>query len=112
MLPAPQLLLQLAFFPLLEEIVFRGGLLPWLASMTWLGGRSWRGISAANALTSVLFAAAHALTQGPLQALAIFPVSLLFGLALERSGRLAAPIALHLYFNGLLWLASRIVSGA
>lgn len=105
-LSAPQLLVRLGLYAVLEEIVFRGALQPWLAARPALAERRWLGITAANAATSLVFAAAHALVQTPLQAVAIFPVSLVFGMALEHSRWLAAPIAVHLYFNGLLWAAS------
>ncbi|MEO8278686.1 MAG: JDVT-CTERM system glutamic-type intramembrane protease [Ideonella sp.] len=105
-LSAPQLLLRLGLYAVLEEIVFRGALQPWLATRPALANRSWLGISSANALTSLLFAAAHGIAQPLLQVAAIVPVSLVFGLALEHSRQLAAPIGLHLYFNGLLWAAS------
>ena len=96
----------LALVSVAEEIVFRGGLQRLLRR--WPAGRtSWRSISAANALTSVVFALAH-LWNHPLPvALGVLPVSLLLGWAYERSGqRLAPPIALHLYFNLALFLAS------
>ena len=89
-----------------EEIVFRAGLLRLLRR--WPAGRaSWRSISAANVLTSAVFALAHLWHHPPLAALGVLPVSLLLGWAYERSGqRLAPPIGLHLYFNLVLLLAS------
>jgi membrane protease YdiL (CAAX protease family) len=89
-----------------EEIVFRGGLQRLLRR--WPAGRaSWRSISAANALTSAMFALAHLWNHPPLAALGVLPVSLLLGWAYERCGqRLAPPIALHLYFNLVLLAAS------
>jgi membrane protease YdiL (CAAX protease family) len=89
-----------------EEIVFRGGVQRLLRR--WPAGRtSWYAVSAANALTSVVFALAHLWNHPPLAALGVLPVSLLLGWAYERSGqRLALPIVLHLYFNAALWAAS------
>ena len=89
-----------------EEIVFRGGLLRLLRR--WPAGRAgWRSISAANVLTSAVFALAHLWNHPPLAALGVLPVSLLLGWAYERSGqRLAPPIGLHLYFNMALFAAS------
>jgi len=91
---------------IVEEIVFRGGLQRLLRH--WPAGRmSWQSISAANALTSAVFALAHLWNHPPLVALGVLPVSLLLGWAYERSGqRLAPPIALHLYFNLALFVAS------
>jgi membrane protease YdiL (CAAX protease family) len=91
-----------------EEIVFRGGAQPVLARWPTLARRGpWWGISAANALTSVLFAAAHLWSKPPAVALALLPVSLLLGASLERGGgRLVVPAALHAYFNALLFAMS------
>ncbi len=90
----------------IEEIVFRGGLQRLLRR--WPAGRArWRSVSAANALTSVVFALAHLWNHPPLAALGVLPISLLLGWAYERSGlRLATPIVLHLYFNLALLIAS------
>ena len=91
---------------LAEEIVFRGGLQPLLAGWRVIGPRRiMPGISAANALTSLVFAAAHLWAHPPLHALAVLPVSLLLGASLERSGRLWVPAALHVWFNLLLCAA-------
>lgn len=106
LLPWPELTWRLCAYAVLEELAFRGAVQPWLARRPALAGRAWAGLSAANLLTSLAFAAAHATVQPPWQALMMLPVSLVLGLALEHSGRLAAPVALHLYFNLLLWLAS------
>jgi len=91
---------------IVEEIVFRGGLLRLLRR--WPAGRaSWHSISSANALTSAAFALAHLWNHPPLAALGVLPISLLLGWAFERSGeRLALPIGLHLYFNLALFAAS------
>ena len=91
---------------IVEEIVFRGGLQRLLRR--WPAGRAgWQSISAANALTSVVFALAHCWNHPPLAALGVLPVSLLLGWAYERSReRLATPIVLHLYFNLALLIAS------
>jgi membrane protease YdiL (CAAX protease family) len=100
-----------------EEIVFRGGLQPLLARALTRHirpGREprprWRGgISSANLLTSLLFCAAHLLNKPALLVLGLFPVSLLLGASLERSGRLWVPVALHAYFNLLLYAASALL---
>lgn len=109
-LPWPELAWRLGAYAVLEELAFRGAVQPWLARRPALAGRAWAGLSAANLLTSLAFAAAHATVQPPWQAAAMLPVSLVLGLALEQSGRLAAPVALHLYFNLLLWGASLLSS--
>lgn len=104
--PWPTLARTLLLTALLEELVFRGALQPWLAARPPFANRRFLGITAANGLTSLMFAGAHLFNQNALQATAVLPVSLLLGKALEDSGRLAVPMALHVYFNGLLWLAS------
>jgi membrane protease YdiL (CAAX protease family) len=88
-----------------EEIVFRGGLQPLLARRLGERGRGWP-ITPANAATSLVFAALHAWRHGPLLALGVFPLSLLYGVVRERTGRVAPAAALHLWFNVLLYLAS------
>lgn len=94
--------------PLLEEVLYRGILQRTLKSLD-LGG--WTGI----VITSVVFVAMH---RGVAQwhALpALFVLSLGFGWVYERTGRLAAPIAMHSMFNALnlalLWWSLRDVSG-
>ena len=100
-----------------EEIVFRGGVQTLLAralASTSRPGRvphrNWAGISLANLLTSLLFCAAHLLNKPTLVVLGLFPVSLVLGASLERSGRLWVPVALHAYFNLLLYAASAFAS--
>jgi membrane protease YdiL (CAAX protease family) len=110
----------LLLWSLSEEIVFRGGLQTFVA---WTLARVARAnpagrvprhdglaISAANLLTSLAFCAVHALHKPALVVLGLFPVSLLLGASLERSGRLWVPMALHSYFNLLLYAASALAS--
>jgi len=97
----------LAVAAVVEEVVFRGGLQALLL-------RRFRqqavGISAANLATSLIFAAAHLWAHPPLAALGVLPVSLVLGAAYEGSGgRLGPPIALHLYFNLLLYGAGTLL---
>jgi membrane protease YdiL (CAAX protease family) len=99
-----------------EEIVFRGGVQtalsrqPGFLMRDGLRPRAWRGITAANAATSLLFCAAHLWNKPATIALGLFPVSLLLGASLERSGRLVVPVALHVHFNLLLYAASWMLS--
>ena len=102
---------QLIILAAAEEIVFRGGLHAGLTRRPALRAGVW-GISGANAVTSLLFGTAHLLAHTPLQAASVIPVSLLFGLAFERSGRLVLPIALHAAFNVALYLVSAAMRGA
>ena len=93
-----------------EEIVFRGAVQPVLALK--LGRRDallpW--ITVSNVATSLVFAAAHLWRHPPLAALAVCPVSIVYGIARERSGRVWPAAALHVYFNLLLYAASRLVA--
>ncbi len=96
-----------------EEIVFRGAVQPGLAH--WFGRKGWRDallpwLTASNVVTSVVFAAAHLWRHPPLAALAVLPVSLVYGIARERSGRIWPPALLHAYFNLLLYGASMLVA--
>ncbi len=90
-----------------EEVVFRGGLQDFLAR---LGRRPMQlrflGLSFPNLVTSAAFGATHLLAHSPAHALAVVPVSLLLGLARERSGGLLLPVALHAEFNLALYVAS------
>ncbi len=106
-------LLWLALWSITEEVIFRGGVQQALARVPRLVARrdgtarpAWHGVSLPNALTTVLFCAVHLGHKPALVAWGIFPVSLLLGASLERSGRLLVPIALHLWFNVLLYAAS------
>jgi uncharacterized protein len=97
--------LQLVFAPVWEEVLFRGLLQGRLGRLRFVGSLRWYGITLANALTSVVFCAAHLLAHPPVLAPGFFAVSLLLGIARERSGGLALPIALHAGFNLLGWIA-------
>jgi len=93
-----------------EEIVFRGAVQPALARV--LPARGWATITAANALTSLLFALLH-LWRHPLPvAVLVFPVSLLYGRLRELSGRVWPSALLHSLFNLLLYAASWLQTGA
>lgn len=90
-------------YPVLEEVVFRGLLQELLHRhlSPWCLGP----LTHANILTSLLFTALHFINHPPLWAAAVFAPSLTFGLLKDRSGRLAAPILMHVFYNsGYLWL--------
>jgi membrane protease YdiL (CAAX protease family) len=98
-------LVAIAAWSVAEEIVFRGGLQPLLARRFGARGRSWP-ITPANLATSLVFAGLHAWRHGAAVALGVFPVSLVYGFARERTGRVAPAALLHLWFNVLLYAAS------
>jgi hypothetical protein len=92
------LLLAVVAGPVAEEIFFRGLL------YGWLRGRI--GIPAGLLVSALFFALLH------MDAVAFFPIlglGLLFGWVYERTGSLAAPIAIHIFHNsGMLFVASVI----
>jgi membrane protease YdiL (CAAX protease family) len=91
-----------------EEAVFRGGVQAALLRLAPLTRRLGP-VSAANATASLAFGAAHLWQHPAALAAAVFPVSLLLGLAYERSGgRLVLPAALHAWFNLALYGASAL----
>lgn len=97
-------LMATAIHPLLEELCFRGLLQGWL--LEHLPRLRAGPVSAANALSSIAFAAAHLPTQAAGWAAATALPSLLLGCLRERHGSLALPIGLHAFFNASLILGS------
>ena len=91
--------------PLLEEVLYRGILQRTLTSLDL--GR-WTGI----VITSTVFVMMHVGAARWHALPALFLLSLGFGWVYERTGRLAAPIAMHVMFNALnLALALMTVNG-
>ncbi len=89
------LVLAVLIYPPLEEIVFRGGVQQWLLARQ----PSDCLISRANLSTSILFALAHLWQHNVAHALLVFWPSLVFGHLYERYRSLAAPIAVHSWYN-------------
>jgi membrane protease YdiL (CAAX protease family) len=87
--------------PVIEEVLFRGILQGQLYKTKW-GHHSWYGISAANVVTSVMFAAIHMVKNPPLFAASIFIPSLLFGYFRDRCHSVYPSILLHAAFNALV----------
>jgi membrane protease YdiL (CAAX protease family) len=91
-------------YPILEEIVFRGGIQSFLMERSSLSKKTFS-ISGANLITSFLFAAAHLLHQSPLWASLVFFPSLIFGWAREKYDSIVPSIVLHSFYNaGFVWL--------
>ncbi|MCG6899769.1 MAG: JDVT-CTERM system CAAX-type protease [Gammaproteobacteria bacterium] len=98
-----QFLVPVVFYPLAEEMVFRG-LLQELVH-DYISRHSLGPITVANLLTSVMFTGLHFIYHAPVWAALVFIPSLIFGFFKDRTGRLAAPILLHVFYNaGFLWL--------
>lgn len=90
--------------PVLEEIVFRGGIQSALISRS-VFARSWCGVSLANLITSVLFASLHLISQPPVWAALVFIPSLVFGWARDRYNAVLPSVLLHSVYNsGFVWL--------
>ena len=92
------LLVVAVVYPVLEEYVFRGGLQGALYRHTALS-RSLLGVSFANLVTSIAFAAVHLFNQTPMWAALIFFPSLVFGWARDRYGNIQASVVLHMSYN-------------
>jgi len=94
---------------IVEEVIFRGGIQAWL-----LRKRVFKidmlGLSRANWLTSLLFAAAH-VWQHPL---ALVPgylaVSLVLGYFRERYKGIRVPMALHAWYNLMLLILPKLLA--
>jgi membrane protease YdiL (CAAX protease family) len=96
-------LLLVLVYPVLEEIVFRGVVQGWLLNRHW--GRSGRGgVTVANLVTSIIFAAAHLLRLSVLPSAAMLAPSLVFGFFRDRYGHIFASTLLHVFYNaGFVW---------
>jgi len=90
------LLIAIVGAPVLEEILFRGHVQTACA-------RFFGPLPAVIAVSGV-FALVHPPTHQP----AIFALSVCLGLAYERTGRLWVPILMHVAFNALMVLATRL----
>jgi membrane protease YdiL (CAAX protease family) len=93
-------------YPLVEELIFRG----LIQDLAHRHLSAWRlgPLTHANILTSLLFTALHFINHPPLWAAAVFLPSLVFGFFKDRTGTLAAPVVLHVFYNsGYFWLFSR-----
>lgn len=103
--PALMMWLKLSLLmPVLEEIVFRGGVQTALFQRQFFS-KSWFGISIANVCTSIVFAAMHLISQPPVWAALVFIPSLVFGWARDRYDSIVPSILLHALYNaGFVWL--------
>ncbi|TVQ46511.1 MAG: JDVT-CTERM system CAAX-type protease [Gammaproteobacteria bacterium] len=84
-------------YPVLEELVFRGLLQPWLLRRT--AARAAGPLTLANLLTSVLFSLAHLPLRGAVHATLVFAPSLVFGLFRDRHDSVLPAIGLHVIWN-------------
>ena len=86
------------YYPVLEEILFRGIIQGWLLSQPW-GRNSFLQITTANAFTSILFVIAHLWYQPVSWAIMVFVPSLIYGFFRDRFQNSYPSILLHIYYN-------------
>ena len=98
-----QFALFVVIYPVLEEIAFRGSLQPYLGARPW-GAKTVFGMSAANAVTSIVFTAFHIVLRPSLWSAGVLVPSLVFGFFRDRYGNLYAAIALHAFYNAGLFV--------
>lgn len=94
----PQFLLLVLLYPLLEEFIFRGLIQGGLRKYRPCR-KSRKGISVANVLTSILFAALHLIAHPVLWAASVFVPSVLLGYFRDRYKSLIPSMVLHVGFN-------------
>jgi membrane protease YdiL (CAAX protease family) len=83
--------------PIVEELIFRGGLQSAILKLT---GSPWAAVLG----TSTLFALMHLSVvpaDGRFALAPLFALSVAMGLAFERTKRLGVPIVMHMCYNGL-----------
>jgi uncharacterized protein len=93
-----QLLVLALLFPVLEELAFRGLIQGYCLRVSQLRIRR-LGITGANGLTSLLFAAAHLFHQPLWIAALILIPSLIFGELRDRFASTLPSMLLHCYYN-------------
>ena len=86
------------FYPIIEEILFRGFLQGWLRHRTQ-GRRLIGPITIANAITATAFALTHLVHHPPLLAAGVFIPGLVFGFFRDRYGGIVPGTALHCFYN-------------
>jgi len=101
-----QFALIILVYPVLEEIVFRGLVLEYLAKRArWKWDQRIVSLTAANLLTSLAFVLAHLIYSPWIWALLVFFPSIIFGYMKERHQSLLSPIIMHGFYNlGFFWL--------
>lgn len=91
-------------YPVLEELAFRGFIQSWLLDYPLFAKNIVAKLSAANIVTSLVFAAAHLFGQPPLWAASVFFPSLVFGYFRDRTQRVLPGILLHCWYNAGFFL--------
>ncbi len=84
--------------PFLEELLFRGGLQGQISRHAW-GQKTWKGVTTANAITSLGFMLGHWWRHQWFWALAVIIPSLIFGFFRDRYTNVYPAMALHMFYN-------------
>lgn len=103
-----RLLLLILFYPLVEEMAFRGWLQSRLLEQKW-GAKTWFHISLANLITSFLFSLLHHIEHSPLWAISVIVPSLIFGFFKERYQSIQGSLILHVWYNASYFLLLPII---
>lgn len=93
-----QLLMLVLFYPIIEEISFRGVLQGLFLQYSPLRAR-YLGVTPANILVSIVFSITHLVYHDYIWALLVFPPSLVFGYFRDYTGKPYASIWLHMFYN-------------
>jgi membrane protease YdiL (CAAX protease family) len=88
----------IVFYPVIEELAFRGVIQEFIASKTKQNPYFFF-LSVANILTSVLFVLMHFVHHVPLWALLVFVPSLIFGYFKDQYKHILPSIFLHMFYN-------------
>ena len=92
------LVMTLVFYPVVEEILFRGIIQGFLYERPW-GGTKFSGFSTANWLTSLCFVAAHFWYHADLWSISVLFPSLVFGFFRDKYTNIYPSILLHVFYN-------------
>lgn len=84
--------------PLVEELLFRGVIQGQLRNQAWARA-GFLHLTAANVITSLLFAMAHLATHSPAWAAAVMLPSLVFGYLRDRHDQILPSLLLHAAYN-------------
>ena len=106
----PLLLSLVVWQPLVEEVLFRGVVQGQLVATRW-GARNYFGISIANIVSSIAFAAIHLVNSTAMLALSMLVPSLLYGYFRDRFSSCIPSITLHCAYNGMVYAACLLMAG-
>lgn len=95
-------------FPIAEELTFRGLVQGQLARFAAMRQRR-AGISGANVVATLLFAAAHLPFRGPSTAALVLLPSLTFGWIRDRHCAVWPAALLHMSYNASAWVAAMVL---